>query len=94
MGSQVSAIIVNVFMKWLHQLIASLSFGSAMWMMSSKGTTDKLIQHLNTIDPTGNIEFIHKAEKEGKIPFIGTLIICKHDRSIKLPVYREKPYTD
>ena len=59
-----------------------------------KGEIDNLTEHLNTIDPTGNIKFTYEEEEEGRIPFLDTLIIRKPDGSTKLCIYRKKTHTD
>ena len=59
-----------------------------------KGEVDNLTEHLNTIDPTGNIKFTYETEEEGRIPFLDTLIIRKPDGSTKLCIYRKKTHTD
>ncbi|XP_072024984.1 uncharacterized protein [Amphiura filiformis] len=59
-----------------------------------KDSTQKLTEHLNTIDPTGSIKFTHEEEDQGKISFFDTLIVRKEDMSVKLLVYRKKTHTD
>ena len=105
MGSPVSAIIANMFMEWLEkEAIASApkNCRPKLWRryvddvleVIKGGTTQKLTDHLNTVDPTGSIKFTHEEESEGKIPFIGTLTVRKPDGTVKLLVYRKKTYTD
>ena len=40
-----------------------------------KDGTQKLTDHLNTVDPTGNIKFTHEEEETGHILFLDTLIV-------------------
>ena len=105
MGSPVSAIIANMFMEWLEkEAIASapMDCRPKIWRryvddvleVIKSGTTQKLTDHLNTVDPTGSIKFTHEEESEGKIPFLDTLIVRKPDGTVKLLVYRKKTHTD
>ena len=64
------------------------------WKLSTKDGTQKLTDHLNTVDPTGNIKFTHEEEDQGRIPFLDTLIVRKAYGSVKLLVYRKKTHTD
>ncbi|XP_072030403.1 uncharacterized protein [Amphiura filiformis] len=105
MGSPVSAIIANIYMEWLEeQAIASapLDCKPKLWRryvddvleIIQKGTTEQLTEHLNSIDPTGNIKFTHEEEDDVKIPFLDTRIVRKQDGTVKLLVYRKKTHTD
>ena len=105
MGSPVSAIIANMFMEWLEkEAIASapVDCRRKIWRryvddvleVIKSGTTQKLTDHLNTMDPTGSIKFTHEEESEGKIPFLDTLIVRKPDGTVKLLVCRKKTHTD
>ena len=53
-----------------------------------------LTDHINTIDPTGNIKFIYSEEEDKQIPFLDTLLVRRKDGSVKLLVYRKKSHTD
>ncbi len=105
MGSPVSAIVANLFMEWLESeaiATAPLDCKPKLWRryvddvleIIQKNSTQKLTEHLNSIDPTGNIKFTHEEESQGKIPFLDTLIVRKSDGSLKLLVYRKKTHTD
>ena len=63
-------------------------------MPSNKGTEDKLTDHLNNVDETGNLKFTYEKEQEGKIAFLDTLIVRKPDGSVKLLVYRKPTHTN
>jgi len=53
-----------------------------------------LTDHINTIDPTGNIKFTDEKEEDKQIPFLDTLLVRREDGSVKLLVYRKKSHTD
>ena len=59
-----------------------------------KGETENLTQHLNQIDPTGSIKFTYEEERDGRIPFLDTLIIRKPDGSTKICIYRKATHTN
>ncbi|XP_072046904.1 uncharacterized protein [Amphiura filiformis] len=105
MGSPVSAIVANLFMEWLEKeavATAPLDCKPKIWRryvddvleIIQKDSTQKLTDHLNSVDPTGNIKFTFEEEDQGKIPFLDTLIVRKEDGSLKLLVYRKKTHTD
>ena len=49
--------------------------------------------HINTIDPTGNIKFTYE-EEDKQIPFLDTLLVRREDGLVKLLVYSKKSHTD
>jgi len=59
-----------------------------------KGQVRNLTDHINTIDPTGNIKFTYEEEEDKQIPFLDTLLVRWEDGSVKLLVYRKKSHTD
>ena len=105
MGSPVSAIVANLFMEWLEKetiAIAPMDIKTKLWRryvddvleIIKEGTSERLTQHLNMIDPTGSIKFTYEEESDRKIPLLDTLIVRKEDGSVKLLVYRKKTHTD
>ncbi|XP_072048362.1 uncharacterized protein [Amphiura filiformis] len=105
MGSPVSAIVANLFMEWLEKeavATAPLDCIPKIWRryvddvleIIQKDSTQKLTDHLHSVDPTGNITFTFEEEDQSKIPFLDTLIVRKEDGSMKLLVYRKKTHTD
>ena len=104
MGSPVSPIVANFFMEFLEQhAIATAPLNCQpclwkryvhdVWKIIKKGQVQALTDHLNQVDTTNSIKFTHEEEKEGKIPFLDTLIIRKPNGTIKLLVYRKThPY--
>jgi len=59
-----------------------------------KGQVRNLTDHINTIDPTGNIKFTYEEEEDKQIPFLDTLLVRREDGSVKRLVYRKKSHTD
>ncbi|XP_072017194.1 uncharacterized protein [Amphiura filiformis] len=105
MGSPVSPIIANFFMEFLEQqaiATAPIDCKPRYWRryvddvleIIKPGQVQNLTDHLNTIDKTDSIKFTYEEEKEGKIPFLDTLIVRKPDGSVKLLVYRKPTHTD
>ncbi|XP_072028445.1 uncharacterized protein [Amphiura filiformis] len=105
MVSPVSAILANLSMEWLEQqaiATAPLDCAPKYWRryvddvleVIKKDTTEKLTEHLNKVDETGNIKFTYEEEEVSSIPFLDTLVVRKQDGSIKLLIYRKKTHTD
>ena len=59
-----------------------------------RGKVEALTGHLNGIDKTNSIKFMHEPENNDQIPFLDTLITRREDGSIKLLVYRKATHTD
>ena len=59
-----------------------------------KGQTQQLTNHLNTIDTTGNIQFIVEEEQDRTIHSLDTTIQHRQDGTIKFTVYRKPTHTD
>ncbi|KAI8512067.1 hypothetical protein Bbelb_111670 [Branchiostoma belcheri] len=105
MGSPVSPVLANLFMEWLEQqaiATAPVNCKPKLWKryvddvleLLRKGAEQELTDHLNTIDSTGNIKFIHEAEEKGTMPFLDTLLVKKEDGTVKLLIYLKKTHTD
>ncbi|XP_072014996.1 uncharacterized protein [Amphiura filiformis] len=60
----------------------------------NKDAVPPLTEHLNQIDDTNSIKFTYEPEKDGKIPFLDTLIVRRDDGTIKLLVYWKAIHTD
>ena len=97
MGSPVSPIVANFFMEFLEQhaiATAPMDCQPRLWKryvddvleIIKKGQVQALTDHLNQVDTTNSIKFTREEEKEGKIPFLDTLIIRKPNGAIKLLV--------
>jgi len=94
MGSPVSPLVTNLFMKWLEkQAIATapVECKPKFWKryvddvleLIKKGQVRNLTDHINTIDPTGNIKFTYEEEEGKQIPFLDTLLVRREDGSVK-----------
>ena len=105
MGSPLSPLGCNLFMEWLDQKAIStlpITCCPRLWKryvdhvleVIRKGEVDRLTDHLNQTDLSNSIKFTYEQEKDGSIPFLDTLIICKPDGSVKLCIYRKKTHTD
>ena len=84
MGSPVSSIGANLYMEYLEQeaLTSALvkhkskywkRYVNGMLEIIKKGMEEMLINHLNTVDDTGCITFMHKKEDKWSLPFLDTL---------------------
>ena len=58
------------------------------------GKAKKLQQHMNTVDPTGNIIFMREDEENNRMPFLDAKFTRKEDGSVKFTVYKKKMHTD
>ena len=105
MGSPVSPIAVNMFMKALEQkaiATAPMNCRAKLWLryvddvleIVRKDSVQKLTDHINTIDESESINFIYEEETEGKLPFLDTFIVKKEDGTVKLLVYRKPTHKD
>ncbi len=105
MGSPVSPVLVNLYMEWLEDTANTTTpeaFKPKLWKryvddileIVPHDKIEDLTDHLNSIDPTGNIKFTFQKEEDKKLPFLDTLIQRKEDGSVKLSVYRKKTHTD
>ncbi|XP_035673223.1 uncharacterized protein LOC118413797 [Branchiostoma floridae] len=92
-------------MEWLEQeaiATAPITCKPKLWKryvddvaeVVRRGAQQELTDHLNSIDPTGNIQFTYEEEKEGTLPFLDTLLVRKEDGTVKLLVYRKSTHTD
>ena len=104
MGSPVSPIAANMFMKALEQksiATAHMDCRAKLWLryvddvleIVRKDIVQKLTDHIKTIDESESIRFTYEEETEGKLPFLDTLIVKKEDGTVKLLVYRKPTHT-
>ncbi|XP_072023032.1 uncharacterized protein [Amphiura filiformis] len=105
MGSPVSPLAANIFMEHLEQsaiATAPLNCKPKLWKryvddileVVSKDGVIPLTDHLNSIDDSNSIKFTFEEEKDGRIPFLDTLIVRRDDGFVKLLVYRKATHTD
>ena len=105
MGSPLSPVVVNLFMEWLEEKAidsAPPECKPKFWKryvdnileIIDRGQVQNLTDHLNQIDPTGNIKFTFEEEADGGIAFLDTKVIRKPDGSIKLDIYRKPTHTN
>ena len=105
MGSPVSPIVANLFMEDLEQRAMETApddLRPKLWKryvddtleVIRRGKVVEWSEHLNRMDPTGSIKFIHEEETDNSIPFLDTHIHRRYDGSIKVKVYRKKTHTN
>ena len=102
MGSPISPIVANLFMKDLEiKAIRTASTPPKIWRrfvddtftIIKKENRTNFLQHLNSIHP--NIKFTSEEMKEdGSMPFLDILITPTDDGSLKTSVFRKKTHTD
>ncbi|XP_060765135.1 uncharacterized protein LOC132873505 [Neoarius graeffei] len=105
MGDPLSAIMCGFFMEDLEQKALTtipVEYRPTLWKRYvddilekvKRGHTQQLIDHLNTIDNTGNIKFTHEEETEQSIAFLDLKIHHTEEGDIKIKVHRKPTHTD
>jgi len=105
MVSPVSPLLANLFMEWLEKqdiATAPVECKPKLWKwyvddvleLIKRGQVRNLTDHINSIDPAGNIKFTYEEEEDKQILFLDTLLVRREDGSVKLLVYRKKTHTD
>jgi hypothetical protein len=105
MGSPVSPLIANLFMEDLETKVittAPQDIRPRLWKryvddilaIVPKDAIPRLLDHLNSIDPTDSIKFTHEAMRDNHIPFLDADICVKPDGNIKLKIYRKATHTN
>ena len=101
MGSPVSPIVANLYMEAFERKALATSINPpSFWYryfddtLTSRKEKDieGFTDHLNSIDP--HIQFTCEVEKDGKIPFLDTLLERCEDGSIRTSVYWKPTHTD
>ena len=106
MGDPLSAVMANLFMEDLEQqALASAPAVCAvsLWKRYVDDILEKIkfgkvqimTDHLNQIDPTGNVKFTHEEmDEEKRLPYLDVKLIVQPDGSVKLQIYRKATHTD
>ena len=105
MGSPCSPVVANIYMEYFEKRALGqelpMSFTINTWLryvddvltIVKKGTSDSLLNHLNSIDP--NIKFtIEPPNKQGAIPFLDTFPRPSDNNKIITSVYRKPTHMD
>ena len=88
MGSLVSAVVANLYMEFFEDLALETtpirprlwkSYVDDTFCILSKGSTEELLHHLNSVRPT--VKFTVEQE-DGALPFLNTLLRRRRDGSL------------
>ncbi|XP_064646163.1 uncharacterized protein LOC135499347 [Lineus longissimus] len=105
MGSPVSPIVANLYMEWLEQRAIATApqdckpriwkrYVDDIFEVIRRGATQRITDHINTIDETGNTKFTFEEEVNGSLPFLDLLATRTESGVLKTTVYRKKTHTD
>ena len=102
MGSPVSPIVANIYMKAfedraintaLHPLKIWKRYVDDTFVIQQESHKEEFFQHINQVDTS--IKFtMEEAGPDGSIPFLDLLVTPKADGSITTKVYRKPTHTD
>ena len=101
MGSPVSAVVADLYMEFFEELaLRTAPTKPRLWKryvddtccIVKKGTVEELLTHLNSVRPS--IRFTVEVEKDGRLPFLDTLLQRRDDGSLDVTVYRKPTHTD
>ena len=101
MGSPVSPIVANLYMKYLEQKALSTTPTPRFWcrivddtfVIHKESNRQGFLQHINSVDPA--IKFTVEDNKEdGSIPFLDTIVKPEADGTLSINVYRNPTHTD
>ena len=93
MGSPVSAVVANLYMKFFEELaLETAPTRPRLWKryvddtfcILRKGSTEELLHHLNGVRLT--IKFTVEQEEDGALPFLNTLLRRRRDGSLDVSV--------
>ena len=100
-GSPVSAVVADLYMVFFEELaLRTAPTKPRLWKryvddtccIVKKGTVEELLTHLNSVRPS--IRFTVEVEKDGRLPFLDTLLQRRDDGSLDVTVYRKPTHTD
>ena len=105
MGSPVSVVISNLYMEdWEQRALATAppEIKPSLWFRyvddiferAPANTTERLTEHLNTVDETGSIKVTHELEQNRILPMLDAATGIEEDGSLSIKVYRKKTHTD
>ena len=95
-GSPVSAAMANLYMEFFKELaLRTAATKPRLWkryVVDMCCTVEELLTHLNNVRPS--IKFTAEVEKDGRLPFLDTLLQRRDDGSLDVSVYREPMHTN
>ena len=101
MGSLVSPIVPNLYMKYLIKKLSVPPPPPGLWVkyvndtfvIQQEGQKQTFLEHINKVDQA--IKFTVEGNQEnGTIPFHDTLVKPKADNSLSITLYRKPMHTD
>ena len=105
MGGPISPIVANIVMDYMFRRCAETAppgckprlvkkFVDDSISVLKKSAVTPLTDHLNQLDPTGNLKYTYEMPVDDKIPCLDAFFHRKPDGTLKTMVYRKKTHTD
>ena len=100
MGSLVSPIVANLYMKNFEKKALSFTSIPRLWMryvmdtfvIQQEDQKQTFLEHINKVDPAIKCT-VEGNEENGAIPFLDTLVKPEADNSLSIIVYRKPTHT-
>ena len=100
MGSPISPVVANIYMEMFEDLALRTTARLRMWRryvddtfcVMNKQHTQSFLDHLNSLRPT--IQFTMELERDGKLPFLDTLLTRREDGRVNIGIHRKTTHTD